>query len=140
MAKTVTLGTQFRIADDSDNPTPVGHLTQISTPSPTKPEIDVTDFDSTAAEFLSGLTDNGEVSMTGFYDYADGGQGLLFEDANSATAPERDCAIEFVQQGVVFSFTGFVKSFSVSAGGVGEAVTFTATVRVTGASSATPVS
>lgn len=134
MAKTLALGTVLRV----ENPATtgfidVGNLTAISVPGPTKPEIDVTDFDSTAAEFLGGLPDNGELSLSGFFNYSDAGQVVLLEDAHDADSPTRDFQIDFTRQDVQFTFSGYVSSFVPNAGGPGEAYTFDATIRVSGA-------
>lgn len=138
--KTVALGTTLTVADDSDNPTPVGNLTQISVPGPTKPEIDVTDFDSTAAEFLAGLPDNGELSMSGFFNYENDGQAILLDDALDADSPTREFVITFTRQMVSFTFNAWVKSFVPTAPGPNDAYGFDATLRVTGAVQVAPVS
>lgn len=133
MPKTVALGTILRV----ENPATtgflaVGNLTQIGVPGPTKPEIDVTDFDSTAAEFLAGLPDNGELSFSGFFNYDDDGQVVLLEDAHDPDAPDRNFKIEFTRQNVMFTFAAWVKSFVPDAGGPGEAYTFDGSLRITG--------
>lgn len=134
MAKTLALGTVLRIETDTpDTFSAVGNLTSIAVPGPTKPEIDVTDFDSTAAEFLGGLPDNGELSFSGFFNYADAGQQLMLTDAHDAEAPTRTFQIYFERQGVTFEFDGYVSSFVPNAGGPNEAYTFDGTIRVSGA-------
>lgn len=110
--KTVTLGTVLRMQNPS---TPasfivVGNLTSIDVPGPTKAEIDVTDFDSVAAEFLAGLPDNGELPVAGFFNYEDDGQGLMLADAHDPDAPVRTFQIDFTRQAVRFAFPGWVKS------------------------------
>lgn len=132
--KTLALGTILRV----ENPATtgfltVGNLTAIGVPGPTKPEIDVTDFDSTAAEFLAGLPDNGELPLSGFFNYADAGQAVLLDDAHDADSPERDFQIDFERQDVRFEFAGWVKSFVPNAGGPNEAYTFDGSIRITGA-------
>ena len=134
MAKTVALGTILRV----ENPATVGflavgNLTAISVPGSTKPEIDVTDFDSTAAEFLAGLPDNGELSLSGFFNYTDAGQQVLLDDAYDPDAPVRAFEIDFTRQNVQFTFDAYVSSLVPNAGGPNEAYTFDATLRVTGA-------
>lgn len=128
MGKTVTLGTTLTMAGQL-----VGNLTRIGVPGPTKPEIDVTDFDSVAAEFLAGLPDNGEIPLSGFFNYANAGQAAMLDDAHDPDSPTRAFVIAFVRQDVEFSFNGWVKSFVPNAGGVNEAYTFDAVIRVTGA-------
>lgn len=134
MAKTLALGTVLRM----QNPATagfltVGNLTSIGIPAAEKGEVEVTDFDSVAKEFLVTLPDNGELALSGFFNYADVGQKAMFDDAHDASAPERDFEIDFTRQDVQFTFSGFVKSFSPQAGGPEEAYTFDATIRVNGA-------
>jgi hypothetical protein len=132
--KTVALGTVLRVESDTPGTyIPVGNLTQIGVPGPTKEEIDVTDFDSVASEFLAGLPDNGEISFSGFFNYANAGQALLLADALSSDAPTRGFQIEFTRQDVEFQFQGFVKSFVPEAPGPNDAYAFEGTIRVSGA-------
>lgn len=126
--KTVALGTTLTMAG-----TLVGNLTSIGVPGPVKPEIDVTDFDSTASEFLAGLPDNGEIPLSGFFNYANAGQAAMLDDAHDADAPTRAFVIAFTRQDVEFAFNGWVKSFVPTAGGPNEAYSFDAVIRVTGA-------
>lgn len=131
--KTVALGTILRVETDTPGTyIPVGNLTQISVPGPEKDEIDVTDFDSVAAEFLAGLPDNGEITFSGWFNYANAGQALLLADAHDPDAPTRGFQIEFVRQSVEFTFDGWVKSFVPEAPGPNEAYEFEGTVRVSG--------
>ena len=134
MAKSVALGTVLRVETDTPGTfIVVGHLTNLPVPGPTKPEIDVTDFDSTAAEFLAGLPDNGELACSGWFNYADAGQALLLADAHDPDAPTRRWQIEFTRQDVEFEFDGWVRSFVPQAPGPNDAYTFDLTIRVTGA-------
>lgn len=128
MAKTQALGTVLK-----QGTVVIGHLTSISTPSPTKAEIDVTDFASVAAESLPGLLDYGEMALSGFFDYVDAGQTILLADANDAAAAAKTFTIEFTKQASKAVFQAWVKSFVPKAGGPTEAYTFDATLRVTGA-------
>lgn len=133
MAKSLALGTVLRV----ENPATVGYiavgrLTSIGVPGPEKPEVDVTDFDSTAAEFLPGLPDYGELQFSGNYDAADAGQEILFDDAQDIDAPVRTFQIDFERQDVRFEFDAFVRSFRPAAPGPNEAYTFEATLRVSG--------
>lgn len=138
MAKSTTLGTILRV----QNPATVGfltvgNLTSIPVPGPTKPQIDVTDFDSTGAEFLAGLPDFGELPLNGFFNYANAGQQVLFDDAQDPDAPARNFEIDFTNQDVQFTFSAVVLSFVPAAGGPREAYTFTSNLRVSGSVTAT---
>lgn len=128
MAKTQTLGTVLKQAT-----TVIGHLTSIGVPSPNKTEIDVTDFDSVASEFLPGLADYGELALSGFFDYTDAGQTILRADANDLAATTKAWSIEFTRQAMKFTFNAWVKSYAPKAGGPNEAYGFDAVLRVTGA-------
>lgn len=133
MAKSLALGTILRV----ENPATtgylvVGNLTSIGVPGPTKPEVDVSDFDSNAAEFLPGLPDYGELPLSGRYNHGDVGQEVLFDDAQDVDAPVRTFQIDFTRQNVRFEFDGFVKSFQPTAGGPNEPYNFNANLRVTG--------
>lgn len=134
MAKSTTLGTKLYVENPAtgDAFIAVGRITQISVPGPTKPEIDVTDFDSTGAEFLPGLPDYGSLDFSLNYDGDDPGQEILFDDAQDPDAPVRDFYIDFTQQDVRFEFSGYVASFVPQAGGVGQAYTANGSIRVSG--------
>lgn len=128
MAKTRSLGTILM-----QGATVVASITSISVPSPVKTEIDVTDFASVAAEFLPGLADYGELSMSGFFNYSDAGQTIVRADAFDINAGTKAWTIAFPNQLMKFTFNAWVKSYVPNAGGPNEAYTFDATLRVTGA-------
>lgn len=134
MSKTVALGTILRVETDTPGEfIPVGNLNQIGVPGPEKDEIEVTDFDSVAKEFLAGLPDNGEIPFSGFFNYANAGQALLLADAHDPDAPTRNFQIEFTRQDLEFQFRGWVKSFKPDAPGPVEAYSFEGAIRVDGA-------
>jgi hypothetical protein len=131
--KSLALGTVFRM----ENPATtgfltVGNLTSVGVPSPEKPTVDVTDFDSTAVETLAGLPDNGVLPLSGFFNYANPGQQAMLDDAHDPDAPVRSFQIDFERQDVRFEFDGQVLSFQPTAGGPNEAYTFDASVSVSG--------
>jgi hypothetical protein len=128
MAKTRALGTILK-----QGSTVVANINQLSIPGPVKTEIDVTDFASAAAEFLPGLADYGEVTFSGFYNYADAGQTIVRADAFDIAAGTKAWSIAFVNQSMQFTFNAWVKSYVPKAGGPNEAYGFDATLRVTGA-------
>jgi hypothetical protein len=106
--------------------------------SGTAAEIDVSDLQSTAKEFVLGLADNGSMSFDLFYDQADPGQITLEQlRESSASASFRVGVRNPLQAGsptgfTLLSFTGFVATFPITLG-VDAAVTGTCTVRITGA-------
>lgn len=128
MAKTMATGTVLKVGA-----VVVGAVTSITAPNPVKAEVDITDFASTASEFLLGLPDNGEISLSGIYNYADAGQLVLLGDALDPDAAARAFTIEFTNQAMKFTFNAYVRSFAPNAGGPNEAYTFDATLRLTGA-------
>lgn len=128
MSKTRALGTILK-----QGATVVANITNISIPGPVKTEIDVTDFASVAAEFLPGLADYGEVTFSGWYNYADAGQTIVRADAFDIAAGTKAWSIAFVNQAMQFTFNAWVKSYVPNAGGPNTAYDFTATLRVTGA-------
>lgn len=128
MAKSRALGSILK-----QGATTVANITQISIPGPVKTEIDVTDFASVAAEFLPGLADYGEVTFSGWYNYADAGQTIVRADAFDIAAGIKAWSIAFPTQLMQFMFNAWVKSYVPNAGGPNEAYDFQATLRVTGA-------
>lgn len=127
MAKSKALGTILKQAS-----TVVASITQISIPGPVKTEIDVTDFASVAVETLPGMPDYGEITFSGFFNYADAGQTIVLADAFNVAAGTKAWTIPFVTQSMQFIFNAWVKSFVPDAGGPNDAYKFTATLRVTG--------
>lgn len=111
---------------------PIGNLTNIETPGPSKGETEVTDFDSTAREFLGTLPDNGEMAFSGYMNEGNPGQTLAFEDAQNANAPTRNWRIDVTRQDVRFDFAGWVKTFRYTGGGFDDATGFDGSIRVTG--------
>lgn len=128
MAKSRALGTILK-----QGATVVANITSISIPGPVKSEIDVTDMASVAAEFLPGMADYGEVTFSGWYNYADAGQTIVRADAFDIAAGTKAWSIAFANQLMQFTFNAWVKSYVPNAGGPNEAYDFTATLRVTGA-------
>lgn len=106
--------------------------------SGTATEIDVSDLQSTAKEFVLGLADNGSMTLSGFYDPNDEGQRTLetlreTSASNAFRVGVRNALSVGSPTGfTTLSFTGFVQTFPISLG-VDQAVTFTVTVRITGA-------
>lgn len=134
MAKSTTRGVKLYVENPATTGyVAVGRLTRIGVPGATKPEVDMSDFDSEAAEFLPGLPDSGSLDFTVNYDSTDAGQEILFDDAQDPDAPVRSFRIEFTQQDVQFEFDGYVSSFVPVAGGVNQAITADGSLRVTGA-------
>lgn len=80
MAELKTQGTELFLLDDTDSGNEVrkiGNVTSLSGVGGTAGEIDVTNFDSTAREFLAALKDNGTVSFNVNWDPQDGSHEAL---------------------------------------------------------------
>ena len=96
-------------------------------------DIDVTDLQSTAKEYLTGLKDEGEISIALKYDYSDAGQGIIQTavDNSSLIYFDIEIPISGMTTGARFSFSGTPKSFSKDIG-VDAVVDSTITVMISG--------
>ncbi len=128
MAKTIAAGTVLKVGA-----VVVGSVSTISSPNPVKSEVDVTDFASTAAQFLMGLADYGEISFSGDFNYADAGQLVIMGDAYDTSSAARSFVLEFTTQAMKFTFNAWVRSFVVNASGASDAYRFDCALRITGA-------
>jgi hypothetical protein len=106
--------------------------------SGTAAEIDVSDLSSTAKEFVLGLADNGSMTLNGWYDPQDAGQ-VILEGLRESSAVNgfrvgvRNPTGAGSPTGfVLMEFDGFVATMPITLG-VDAAVSFTASVRITGA-------
>lgn len=95
------------------------------------PEVDVTDLDSLAKEYIAGLKDFGSFEIQGHYVPSDPGQTQMLEDAQTGTV--RECIIELAGLNVVYTFNAFLSNFSFGEATPEDPIRFTATVRITGA-------
>ncbi len=91
-------------------------------------EIDTTDLDSTAMEYISGLKDEGNFSLDVKVLHADPGQLVLRAALSAGTT--KTFTLTF-PDATVATFNAFVRSFPV-AGGVNELVKVTVDMRITG--------
>jgi hypothetical protein len=105
-------------------------------------DIEVTDLSSTAKEYVTGLIDNGEISLAVKYDYDDAGQGIV------QTALEESALCKFKVSlpisgtevtGTTFVFNGTPKTFSKSVG-VDGVVESSISIKVSGDITITPAS
>ena len=131
MSKSNAVGTKLKVGTGNTAKT-VGGLTSISGIEISAETIDVTALDNATGyrEKLPGFKEVGDVTMSGFLDGSDEGQNEMYTLLNSQASS--DFAIEFPAAiGKTWSFTGYVAGFSTSAD-VGDAITFEATIIVTG--------
>ena len=112
--------------------TTIGELTEIGGVDISADTIDVTTLASADGyrEFIQGLRDGGEISMSGFFYPGDAGQSALLTALNTGTADSY--TIEFpVSMGATWTVSGIVTAYSTGSS-LGDAVTFEATLKVTG--------
>lgn len=132
MAKTRALGTTITF-----NAQTIGALTSIGEITPDSEELDATTLDSTGGyrEFLQGFKDSGELTLSGYYDKADLGQQALI--TGYGTGDVDAVAITFPNSAGGATFNAYVKSFTLGAADVDGIVGFGATLRISGAVTAT---
>jgi len=109
---------------------PVAELTNISGPSSSSDEVDITNHDSQGdyKEFVMGMADGGEFSIEGNFVPVDtNGQTAMIADHYSRTL--RTAAVCFLGSG--FQFSATMKSFKVGAPVLGV-LSFSATLKVSG--------
>jgi hypothetical protein len=107
-------------------------------PSPVRDEIEVTALDSTAKEFILGLADNGEVTMTLNLRRKTTGSGYLavqeqLEGYANDGLPHNFQVRIVGQVQLQYAFAALVKSFRPQAPSANSALTAECTIRVTGA-------
>lgn len=83
-------------------------------------------------EFLPGMHTAGDVSIEGFFDYADTtGQQAMITDHNAGTS--RTAIITFpTATGTTWTFTGYITNIKVGDAGLDGAIPFSATIKPTG--------
>jgi len=101
-------------------------------------DIDVTDLNSTAKEFLQGIKDEGEISLALKYDYSDAGQTIVQTAVDGSNLIYWDVEIPIAGKstGLRLSFAGTPKTFSKDLG-VDAVVDSSITIKVSGAVSIT---
>ena len=110
----------------------VAHLSSISGISMSAETIDVTALDTTGGyrEYLASFKDGGEVPVSGFFDFEDEGQQALYAAFNDETTDTYSIVFP-AAIGAQWTFQGVISSFETSAE-VGNAVSFSATIKVSG--------
>lgn len=138
MSKSRSVGTKLKITTGSAGSTsltPVGSLKSISGIDASADTVDVTDMgnESGYREFLGGFKDAGEVTVSGFFDGEDAGQTAMHDAFESGET--KAFVIAFPAAiGKQWSFSGIVTKFTTAAD-VDDAITFDATIKVSGAAS-----
>jgi hypothetical protein len=134
MAVQESQGTALKIGDDSspEGFTIVGRVISFDGPGGSASEIDVSDLQSTAKEFIVGLPDEGTFSFEMNLDFAETTQATLRSVRNART--KRSFRLDFSGDSPInyLGFEAFVMEFKVS-GGVDGAVKASCTLRISGA-------
>lgn len=94
-------------------------------------EVEVTDLDSAAKEFIAGLKDYGVVTIEGNYIPTDGGQVKL--EADAVTGTIREVIIAITNLSKTITFNAFCKSLKFGESTPEGVIPFTADLRITGA-------
>lgn len=128
---TLGAGTAFSYTALTQSFTNIKACKDISLPSASTDEIDITTHDSTGKEFMDGDTDYGEVGFDINYDPAESTHVLL--QALSMSKDRHDWQAVMTDTGAqTWEFQGWVKTFTLSAP-VSGVYTATVAIRVTGA-------
>lgn len=106
----------------------VGNITTISGPNMTAATVDVTDHDSTWAEYVPGMKDAGEVTLD--INFMSTVTQRAVRDAIGAA--EAAYTIEF-PDGTVAAFSAIVTAFGMTAGGVNDKLSASITLKIDGA-------
>lgn len=129
MSITNCFGTALKLID-GQTAVGVGRLTSLGEIAPEVSAIDVTCLDGAWKSYIPGARDAGEIELKGYYDTDDEGQAAL--RAALSTGGLLTLRAEF-PDGSSAGFTGFVKKYSVGAAEVDNALTFSVTLRLSGA-------
>lgn len=132
MAGQESQGTKFKFESETpDEYTAVPGVTSIDGPSGSGQEIDVSDLDSTAREFIQGLPDEGNVTLEMNYMPGNAAQERLREARAAREKLNFRIAFNTTPE-TGQQFEGYVVEFS-HAAGVDAALTASVNIRITGA-------
>lgn len=112
----------------------VANIISFPTPSPEAPDIPVSNLSSTAAEFLVGLVDNGEITLAGHYNPNEASHSTLRAAAGTTTIYAFKITLDDVSPQQEITFNARVRAFRVNVG-VDEPVNMEIVLRTTGAAS-----
>lgn len=107
----------------------IGGVVQVGAPSGEAADIDVTDLDSEAKEYLTGIPDNGNIEIGLNFDDGDAGQDNAID---ALEAQERRWLKITWSTGAVWSIKALVKKYSPSAG-VDSKIDAAVSLRLSGA-------
>lgn len=128
-------GAQFWIDNDSAVSTKVAEVIAISLPNPQQSDVEATHFESAGRtrEYIPGLIDNGEISISINYDAGSATDTLILSALGDAEA--RECMVSIPTSSGTnqeFTFDGIVKGYERSIP-IDDRQTAVITIRVAGA-------
>jgi hypothetical protein len=112
--------------------TAIANVRSFSGPSTENAEVDVTTLASTAKEFEGGLIDYGDLTLELNFDPNNATHQQCFTDQEANPPTKTGWRITFINPTINFTWTAFVKSFSLS-GEVDGVLQGTMTLRLSGA-------
>jgi hypothetical protein len=112
--------------------TAINNLLSFSGFDGTAAELDRTNMQSTAKEYLLGLIDGGQFSVEIHIDNNDAGQAALRAKQQSGAATAFKLVLPGAVSNLTYTFSGLIKKFAVN-GGVDQLVKGSADIRITGA-------
>lgn len=116
----------------------IGEVTSISGPNGTLATIDATSHDSVATEFIAGMPDSGEVSFDFNFIGSDAQQQGLESDRVNGTLGTYTLVLnDHATTKTTYTFSAYVSAFGLNPGGIGDKLTGSATLRITGATTKT---
>lgn len=130
--RTITIGSATATAVTL---TEVGSVVDINKNDPGSNEIDTTHLRSTAKEFIFGLVDSGDYTLTINYSFSDTAQVAMKTAQVASTSIE--CQVTY-PEGDTIAFTAYVTTFNGPGAAVDGILTGDVTLRITGAVNITP--
>lgn len=125
-----TQGFKMEVSDDAGTTwLEVGQITDIPDPSQEASDLDASNLQSLAKEYIAGLKDSQSVTVTGQRVATNAGQNLLRDNTGSAQI------FQFrntYSDGSILTYNSTIKKFGIT-GGTDAVMMFTATVRPSGA-------
>ena len=116
------------------NGAPVAGLTKIGGVEITTEAVEITTHQSASMfkQFIAGLREVSDISIEGYFDYADSPGQLAMKD-DSAAGLSRSCTIAFPTiLGAGWTFTAFLKNFKPAEFSLDAPIPFAVTLKVTG--------
>lgn len=109
----------------------VGNLTSVPMPGGQKAELDATNLSSTSKEFLAGLRDNGQATVSFHVDQDDAGQ-MVLRSSFAASGNSPSPFTVTLPNGKTRTFNAFCMNYGEPTLGVDNILTGSATLRITG--------